>query len=136
MNMNLQACSGLMMATGEEGEPPIAISNSWNDYIGGLHACFLLIEVLERRKETGEGRYLDLSQFECSVASIGPLVVQSAIAGSAPRRIGTARIRRRRKAATGVRAATSGVPSACRRTSSGGAWPTWQGSSFGPRSGT
>ena len=39
--MNLQACSGLMMATGEEGVLLIAISNSWNDYIGGLHACFL-----------------------------------------------------------------------------------------------
>ena len=35
MNMNLQGYSGLMMATGAEGDPPIAISNSWNDYIGG-----------------------------------------------------------------------------------------------------
>lgn len=88
MNINLQACSGLMMATGEEGEAPIAISNSWNDYIGGLHACFLLLEALERRETTGEGRYLDLSQFECSVASIGTLVVQSVMTGRAPRRMG------------------------------------------------
>ena len=38
MNMNLQGYSGLMMVTGAEGDPPTAISNSWNDYIGGLHA--------------------------------------------------------------------------------------------------
>ena len=31
MNMNLQGYSGLMMVTGAEGDPPTAISNSWND---------------------------------------------------------------------------------------------------------
>src|ERR1019366_6005607 len=37
MNMNLQAFTGLMLTTGSEGDPPTSISNSWNDYIGGLH---------------------------------------------------------------------------------------------------
>ena len=42
MNMNLQGYSGLMTVSGAEGDPPTAISNSWNDYIGGLHACFAI----------------------------------------------------------------------------------------------
>ena len=44
MNMNLQGYSGLMTVTGAEGDPPTAISNSWNDYIGGLHACFAIVQ--------------------------------------------------------------------------------------------
>ena len=47
MNMNLQGYSGLMMVTGAEGDPPTAISNSWNDYIGGLHACFAILQALD-----------------------------------------------------------------------------------------
>ena len=88
MNMNLQGYSGLMMITGSEGDPPTAISNSWNDYIGGLHACFGILQVLSRRATTGIGANLDISQFECSVAAIGPLLLSSAVNQSEPRRLG------------------------------------------------
>ena len=79
MNMNLQAHSGLMFATGEDGDPPIAISNSWNDYIGGIHGCFAVVEALADRKRTGKGALLDISQFECSVATIGGLLMAAAV---------------------------------------------------------
>jgi len=88
MNMNLQGYSGLMMITGSEGDPPTAISNSWNDYIGGLHACFGILEALSQRATTGTGANLDLSQFECSVAAIGPLLLSSTVNRSEPRRLG------------------------------------------------
>src|SRR5689334_18899005 len=58
MNLNLQAYSGLMLATGREGEPPTTISNSWNDYIGGLHACFAVLDALAARVRTGQGCHL------------------------------------------------------------------------------
>jgi crotonobetainyl-CoA:carnitine CoA-transferase CaiB-like acyl-CoA transferase len=88
MNTNLQAYSGLMMVTGAEGEPPIAISNSWMDYIGGLHACFAILEALAQRERSGRGAHLDLSQFECGVATIGPALLASAASGTAPARLG------------------------------------------------
>jgi crotonobetainyl-CoA:carnitine CoA-transferase CaiB-like acyl-CoA transferase len=88
MNMNLQGYSGLMMVSGSEGDPPTAISNSWNDYIGGLHACFAILQVLDERRDTGNGRRIDLSQFECSAAMIGPLLLSSALDGKIPRRTG------------------------------------------------
>jgi crotonobetainyl-CoA:carnitine CoA-transferase CaiB-like acyl-CoA transferase len=81
MNMNLQGYSGLMMVSGAENDPPTAISNSWNDYIGGLHACFAILQALERRAADGGGTRIDLSQFECSVAMIGSLLLKSAIDG-------------------------------------------------------
>ena len=88
MNMNLQGYSGLMTVTGAEGDPPTAISNSWNDYIGGLHACFAVLQGLDKRAETGRGSYIDLSQFECSAAMIGPLLLASAVNGRVPVRRG------------------------------------------------
>jgi benzylsuccinate CoA-transferase BbsF subunit len=81
MNMNLQGYSGLMTVTGAEGDPPTAISNSWNDYIGGLHACFAVLQAIEKRAGSGIGRHIDLSQFECSASMIGPLLLSSAVNG-------------------------------------------------------
>jgi len=88
MNMNLQAYTGLMMVTGAEGDPPTAISNSWNDYIGGLHACFGIIQCLSERARTGVGANLDLAQAECSVATFGPLLLHSLVTQNVPPRLG------------------------------------------------
>ena len=88
MNMNLQGYSGLMMVTGFEGDPPTSISNSWNDYIGGLHACFGILRALTERESTGVGANIDLSQFECSVASLGSLLLSSIVNRTAPARLG------------------------------------------------
>jgi benzylsuccinate CoA-transferase BbsF subunit len=88
MNMNLQAYTGLMMTTGAEGDPPTAISNSWNDYIGGLHGIIAVLQALTEREDTGRGRHIDLSQFECSVATVGALLMASAVTGRPPKRWG------------------------------------------------
>ena len=88
MNMNLQGYSGLMTVSGAEGDPPTAISNSWNDYIGGLHACFAILQAVDERHESAKGRQIDLSQFECSAAMIGSLLLSSAVDGKVPNRRG------------------------------------------------
>jgi crotonobetainyl-CoA:carnitine CoA-transferase CaiB-like acyl-CoA transferase len=77
-----------MMVSGAEGDPPTAISNSWNDYIGGLHACFAILQAIDRRSTTGHGCLIDLSQFECSAAMIGSLLLSSAVDGAVPTRQG------------------------------------------------
>lgn len=88
MNMNLQAYTGLMLTTGADADPPTAISNSWNDYIGGLHGIIAILQALEERAGTGRGRMIDLSQFECSVATVGALLMSSAVSGRPPKRAG------------------------------------------------
>jgi len=88
MNMNLQAYTGLMMATGAKEDPPTAIANSWNDYIGGLHGCFGILQALGERGKTGQGTHIDLSQFECSVATFGPLLLSSIVNRTVPPRLG------------------------------------------------
>ncbi len=88
MNLNLQAYSGLMMVTGQADDPPTTISNSWNDYLGGQHAAFAVLDALAERVRTGQGCQLDLSQFECGVATLGPLLLASAVNGDVPPREG------------------------------------------------
>src|SRR5499427_8879086 len=88
MNMNLQGYSGLMMVTGSETDPPTAISNSWNDYIGGLHACFGILQAVDKRTTNGKGARIDLSQFECSASMIGPLLLSPAVNKTVPLRRG------------------------------------------------
>lgn len=88
MNMNLQGYAGLMQVTGAEGDPPTAISNSWNDYIGGLHTCYAIVGALTERESTGEGIHLDMGQFECSVSMIAPLLLYSAARQRNPDRMG------------------------------------------------
>ena len=88
MNMNLQGYSGLMTVTGAEGDPPTAISNSWNDYVGGLHACFAVLQAIDKRAASRRGCLIDLSQFECSASMIGPSLLASAVNGTVPPRRG------------------------------------------------
>jgi benzylsuccinate CoA-transferase BbsF subunit len=88
MNMNLQGYSGLMTVSGAEGDPPTAISNSWNDYVGGLHACFAILQAIDERRDSAKGRRIDLSQFECSASMIGSLLLSSAVTGKVPPRRG------------------------------------------------
>ena len=88
MNSNLQAYSGLMMITDEEKNPPVAISNSWMDYIGGLHGCFSVLEALCKRAESGVGCNIDLAQFECGVGTLGPLLLAGIVNGNRPPRMG------------------------------------------------
>lgn len=89
MNVNLQAYSGMMMATGGPKDPPIGISNSWNDYIGGLHTAVGIVGALSKRQETGTGCHLDLSQFESSVGMLGSFLLAATVNGKAPPRIGS-----------------------------------------------
>ena len=88
MNSNLQAYSGLMMVTDEEAQPPVAISNSWMDYIGGLQGCFSILHALSKRAESGVGCNIDLAQFESGVATLGPLLLAGIVNGNRPVRAG------------------------------------------------
>jgi benzylsuccinate CoA-transferase BbsF subunit len=88
MNSNLQAYAGLMTVTESEGNPPVAVSNSWMDYVGGLHGCYSVMQALASRAKDGKGRNIDLAQFECGVGTVGAMLLAGIVNGKAPPRIG------------------------------------------------
>jgi crotonobetainyl-CoA:carnitine CoA-transferase CaiB-like acyl-CoA transferase len=75
----LQALSGLTALTTFPGQPPIGLTYSYSDHVGGLTAAFSALMALEHRRRTGEGQYVDLSQYEAMTAFMGPLVLQTAL---------------------------------------------------------
>ncbi len=87
MNVNLQGSVGLMMVTGAAGDPPIAIGNSWCDYVGGLTTCFAIMQALLDRETTGVGANLDVAQFEANVGPLGALLTGALLGAGLPPRM-------------------------------------------------
>jgi formyl-CoA transferase len=63
----LQAFSGMMALTGEEGSGPIRIGFSPLDQASALHAAIGALAALHRRSLTGTGAYLEVSLFETAL---------------------------------------------------------------------
>ncbi len=56
--------SGLAHITGYPDRPPHPINISWGDPVGAHHAMFAMLSALHYRKKTGQGQYIELSQWE------------------------------------------------------------------------
>ncbi|WP_419944502.1 CaiB/BaiF CoA transferase family protein [Candidatus Poriferisodalis sp.] len=62
--------------TGFPHEEPAGIpSIAPPDYMGGLHATMAILSALHEREQTGEGRFIDISQLETTVSFLGPYLV-------------------------------------------------------------
>ena len=57
----VQAMSGLMAATGEEGGAPLKAGESIADLVAGLFASWSIMAALVRRNATGQGAVLDIA---------------------------------------------------------------------------
>ena len=58
------AFSGLTGLTAFPGGPPLGPGFAYADHVAGLYASMALLGALERRRRTGEGQYIDISQVE------------------------------------------------------------------------
>lgn len=80
--------SGLSSLTGYPGFPPMHVGFSYGDPNGGLHGAFAVLCALMYRARTGKGQYLDLSQWETSVAILGEGFMDQVMNGIQPPRMG------------------------------------------------
>ena len=71
-----------------EDEPAGVASVAPPDYSAGLHALVAILAGLTHRDRTGEGTFVDLSQFEATVALLGPFLLDHELTGRNPRRSG------------------------------------------------
>ena len=57
----IQAMSGMMLASGVEGDPPVRVGMSIADSVAPLWAVMGITAAVHRRDRTGEGEYVDVS---------------------------------------------------------------------------
>ena len=80
--------SGMAHLTGYPGDGPMKSGINHGDPITGSHAAGVLLAALRRRRRTGEGMYIDVSQQESAVAFMGPELLAYQMTGREPERIG------------------------------------------------
>ena len=68
LDIIVQAMSGLMSVTGEEGAAPVKVGVSISDLTAGLYATIAIMGALAVRERDGRGQLVDVSMFESSVS--------------------------------------------------------------------
>lgn len=80
----IQGLSGIMSVTGDAASAPLRAGFPVSDTLGGMTAAFAIAAALAGRASTGEGRFIDVSMLEASLAAMGWVVSNWLIAGQAP----------------------------------------------------
>lgn len=84
----VQAMSGMMAATGEEGGEPLKVGESIGDLAAGLFASWAIMAALFQRERTGRGSHIDVAMFDCLHALLPTSHAQYFFAGKIPTRVG------------------------------------------------
>ena len=80
--------SGLASLTGYVGGPPSEVGVSYGDPNGGIHGTVAILAALWHRQRTGEGQYIDESQWEAAIAVLGEGIMAQVMHGRQPERMG------------------------------------------------
>ncbi len=75
------AMAGYQAIVGRADEPPIGPFGPYTDYIGPRFGLASLLTALDRRRRTGEGCWLDISQAEAGIQFLAPFVAETAATG-------------------------------------------------------
>ena len=82
------AQSGLSALTGYVGGPPMMAGFSYGDPNGGIHATFAVMAALLHREKTGQGQYIDLSQWEAAIMLLPEALMDYSMNSTQPERMG------------------------------------------------
>jgi benzylsuccinate CoA-transferase BbsF subunit len=83
--------AGLSYAIGYPGEDPLGrLMPPYGDTNGSLHGVFAILLALEHRERTGEGQFIDLSQWEAAVCGLEEALLDYQLNGRIPRSVGNA----------------------------------------------
>lgn len=84
----VQAMSGLMSATGEEGGAPLKTGESIADLVAGLFASWSIMAALVSRNATGQGATLDVAMYDALFSMLTTSHAQHFYGGVLPGRVG------------------------------------------------
>ena len=79
---------GLASLTGYPGGGPREVSISYGEPNAGLHAVCAILAALNHCRRTGQGQYIDISQWEAALPLIAEGLLTYQKAGAQPPRLG------------------------------------------------
>ena len=82
------AISGFSNLGGWPDRPPAGPFSAYTDYVSPRFVAVAILAALEHRRRTGEGQHIDLSQTEASLHFLGPALLDQAVNGRLPERVG------------------------------------------------
>jgi len=82
------AVSGFSNLGGWPDRPPAGPFSAYTDYVSPRFIAVAILAALEHRRRTGAGQYIDLSQAEASLHFLGPALLDHAVNGRLPERMG------------------------------------------------
>lgn len=86
--MGLEPASGIAQLTGYPGGPPMRSGLSFTDPYSGFIGAGAVLAALHYRRRTGKGQYIDLSEHEAAIPLTGAALMDFAMNGRLPERIG------------------------------------------------
>jgi len=75
----IQALSGLTYLTSFSQDTPMGLGYSYADHASGLMAALAMLTALEYRDRTGEGQYIDMSEYEAMCTLLGPMLMDHTV---------------------------------------------------------
>ncbi|MBI4463203.1 MAG: CoA transferase [Acidobacteria bacterium] len=84
----LTSLSGFTHLIGEPDQTPAIVYGPYIDYIAVGYGYVAILAALEHRRRTGQGQYIDLSQYETGLQFLAPALFQQQLLGSSPTRQG------------------------------------------------
>jgi benzylsuccinate CoA-transferase BbsF subunit len=84
----LTALAGMANLTGQRDGPPMLLYGPYIDFIASTLGAVAVLAALERRRATGKGAYLDVSQYECGLLFIAGELLDYHSSGKVAERAG------------------------------------------------
>jgi crotonobetainyl-CoA:carnitine CoA-transferase CaiB-like acyl-CoA transferase len=84
----VQATTGMMMLSGEEGDPPVRVGFPIVDTLSGQTAAIAILSALVRHGRSGEGTRLDVSMFDASLTFLTSALTPFLVTGQTMGRMG------------------------------------------------
>lgn len=91
--LTLQATAGITGVTGWPDRPPVGTGVAYTDWVATHVGIVGILSALDHRRRTGEGQYIDLSQFEASTLVLDAGVIDAANAGRVAKPLGNRDLR-------------------------------------------
>jgi len=85
-DMIVQAMSGVMSLTGEEGRPAVRLGIPAGDLVAGMYAAIAINAALADAGRGGGGRHIDISMLDCQLAMLSYQSTYALVAGVTPQR--------------------------------------------------